>query len=94
MWIIFNTQQAALNWQADLDAKYGYPTSLAAHYTPILTPHKPLIAGLSKWAVGFEVLPSSGNWQGLFVPPGDIINELPAGWIDDSMDRLYPVIPI
>lgn len=87
MWGIFDTELEAQEFQEDMNGRYDYPNGLAANYAEIRTPHDPGVAG-TKWAVPYEVL-FEGDF-GLFVPPTVNVAELPAGWIDDSMDRLYP----
>lgn len=91
MWLKDLTIAEALSIQAMLDTALGYPSGLCEHYTSYRVPQT---AGLLATVVdgrAFAMPIEETEWALLTVgQQAALIDVLPAGWIDDSMERLAP----
>lgn len=90
MWLKDLTIQEAIAIEASLDAAMGYPKGQSEHYTEHRVPQT---AGLLATVVdgrAFSVPIEESAWEFLTQDQRDaLIDVLPDGWIDDSMERIY-----
>lgn len=91
MWLKDLTIGEALSIQAQLDTAFGYPSGLCEHYTSYRVPQTAGLLALVVDGRAFAMPIEESAWALLTQAQRDaLLDVLPDGWIDDSMDRLTP----
>lgn len=91
MWLKDLTIQEALSIQSMLDTALGYPNGLCEHYTTYRVPQTAGLLAIVVDGRAFAMPIEESEWNLLTAEQqAALIDVLPEGWIDDSMDRLAP----